>query len=197
MESVNYLSSTFNTTINRTIGRMTANNYIKGALILFIMLYASVFAFTLPKKIALLLNNTIVKIIFAALILFVMFAYDPTVAIVIAIAFYASIIVMNKYILIEKMENSQTTPSTPEVPTSDPVTEIANEVKSEQTDVTTISEVPATVIDIPATEIPAETVSVEPTVVAEPDTKVVETFTGKHSKNDGITGFDGDEFYPY
>lgn len=105
MESVKLVSSMFDNTVNKTVGALTSNTYIKGALILFLILYASVFAFKLPKKIAMLFDYTIVKIIFCFLILFVMFAYDPTVALVIALAFYASILTLNKYILIEKMGN--------------------------------------------------------------------------------------------
>ena len=81
-----------------------SNKYVSTALKVLLALYAAFAAPKLPKGVALMLDHTIVRILIAALIVFVA-TKDSSMAILLALAFILSLQTANKYKLIDTSES--------------------------------------------------------------------------------------------
>ena len=81
-----------------------SNKYISTTLKVLLALYAAFAAPKLPKEMALMLDHTVVRIIIAALIVFVA-TKDSSMAILLALAFILSLQTANKYKLIDTSES--------------------------------------------------------------------------------------------
>lgn len=80
------------------------NSYVYVTLCVFLGLYAAFAAPNLPKNVALLLDTTVVRVIFAAVIVFTAFA-SPVAAILLAVAFIVTLQTANKYKLYDNSES--------------------------------------------------------------------------------------------
>ena len=88
-----------NNVINKAeaeLGNVLDNSYVYVALCVFLGLYAAFAAPNLPKNVALLLDTTVVRVIFAAVIVFTAFK-NPIAAILLAVAFIVTLQTANKY----------------------------------------------------------------------------------------------------
>ena len=107
--------------LNKGLG----NPYINTAIKVSIGLYAALAAPQLPPAIILLLDNTVVRVLWAFLIIFLALG-DPGIALMIAVAFIVTLQLANKYKLInsslsvsESGRNTSWLPSTKEVPVTE------------------------------------------------------------------------------
>jgi hypothetical protein len=86
------------------LGNVLDNSYVYVALCVFLGLYAAFAAPNLPKNVALLLDSTVVRVIFAAVIVLTAFK-NPIAAILLAVAFIVTLQTANKYKLYETSES--------------------------------------------------------------------------------------------
>jgi hypothetical protein len=96
-----------NNVINKAetqLGNVLDNSYVYVALCVFLGLYAAFAAPNLPKNVALLLDTTVVRVIFAAVIVLTAFT-NPIAAILLAVAFIVTLQTANKYKLYDNSES--------------------------------------------------------------------------------------------
>lgn len=96
-----------NNVINKAetgLSNVLDNSYVYVTLCVFLGLYAAFAAPNLPKNVALLLDTTVVRVIFAAVIVFTAFK-NPIAAILLAVAFIVTLQTANKYKLYETSES--------------------------------------------------------------------------------------------
>ena len=120
--------------LNKGLG----NPYINTAVKVFIGLYAALAAPELPPSIILLLDSTIVRVLWAFLIVFLTLG-DPGIALMAAIAFIVTLQLANKYKLInsslsisEPGRNTSWLPSAKSVAMEEPKRENKKEVQKEE-----------------------------------------------------------------
>jgi hypothetical protein len=91
-------------TLDSGLNSMMSNSYFYVALRVFLVLYAAFAAPALPKTVALLMDSTIVRILFAAVIVYVAID-DPLSGILLAIAFIITLQTANKFKLYNSSES--------------------------------------------------------------------------------------------
>lgn len=83
-------------TMNLNMARFVANPYISAILLIIVIMYAGMAAPVLPKWMAHLFDYTVFKILILALILFV-FNFNPSLAIIMAIAFFITLQTLSRW----------------------------------------------------------------------------------------------------
>ena len=91
-------------TLDSGLSSVMSNNYFYVALRVFLVLYAAFAAPALPKTVALLMDSTIIRILFAAVIVYVAID-DPLSGILLAIAFIITLQTANKFKLYNSSES--------------------------------------------------------------------------------------------
>ena len=91
----NLQSAISNTEFN--LKEMLTNPYARVSLRVFLGLYAAFAAPKLPKNLALLMDSTVIRIIFATLIVYIGFKEDPLTALMLAIVFVVTLQTADKY----------------------------------------------------------------------------------------------------
>lgn len=98
------LLSQLNSSLQSVIGnselnlkQLLTNPYARVSLRVFLGLYAAFAAPNLPKNIALLMDSTVIRIIFATLIIYIGFKEDPLTALMLAIVFIVTLQTADKY----------------------------------------------------------------------------------------------------
>jgi hypothetical protein len=97
---LNQLNSSLQSAINNSelnLKQLLVNPYARVSLRVFLGLYAAFAAPNLPKNIALLMDSTVIRIIFATLIVYVGFKEDPLTALMLAIVFIITLQTADKY----------------------------------------------------------------------------------------------------
>ena len=94
------LNSNFQSVIGNTelnLQQILTNPYTRVSLRVFLGLYAAFAAPKLPKNLALLMDSTVIRVIFATLIVYVGFKEDPLTALMLAIVFIITLQTADKY----------------------------------------------------------------------------------------------------
>lgn len=90
--------------VTNTLNDLLANPYVTAMVSLFIILYSSLAAPNLPKGVAKLFDNTIIKVLILALILFIN-NFNPTIAILVAVGFFLTLQTLSRHNMLDMASN--------------------------------------------------------------------------------------------